>query len=148
MKLLLMITLGFSMNVFGHGDHQVPGVIPSAPHGGKIAEIKITKHSHKKNAKEIFIEGILKNGELKLYPLEIDTKNSKIFSQMQLTNFQSINFDVKDARRSKEIELEFSKDKHCWSALMGDNSSRRLMISITAKYSNTIYKGKLQVEKK
>ena len=147
MKLLFLTILIFSLNAFAHEDHSIPGVIPTAPHGGTIGELKAI-HTHKHNVKEIFFEGIFKNGELKIYPLEIDKKNNKVFSAMKVDSFKSVDFSIEDPRQSKTISAVFDTNSNSWKAIIQNKRVRRLIISTKAIYKKLTYEGKVQVERK
>ncbi|MBT4793522.1 MAG: hypothetical protein HON90_18260, partial [Halobacteriovoraceae bacterium] len=110
MKIIIIASLLFSINSFGHGDHTVPGSIPAAPHGGVVREAVhqhagSLKHDHGHAAKkEIFYEGVLKKNILNIYLLELDSKSYKSFVQQKPTEVKSVT--AFDPRKKKNYTLD------------------------------------------
>lgn len=154
MKLLIIfLLLAQSIFVLAHGDHATPGAIPPAPHGGALQEAKHkhnhAKHDHKEASKrEIFFEAKLDGKELKIYPLEIEPKESKTFLPIKTDDFTNVKIVVMDARKNKEIESKWYREKDYWPADFSNMKGRRFKIHISADLSGALFKATMQIEKK
>lgn len=154
MKLLSVFLLLLSFNLFAHEGHDKPGAIPPAPHGGVLAE---ASHSHNgsKNhdhmvasEKEIFFEGILKNGKLQIFPLQLDTKNGAVFIPVGKTEITDMVIIVKDPRKNLIVSKEYSEAKSGWIVDLSEKRGRRFIANITFLLNGAKYKATLQIERK
>lgn len=155
MKLLLLLFLMASMDVYAHGDHSAPGAIPPAPNGGALGEAEhLHKDSHKKHdhneaeEMEIFFEAKLRKNILTLYPLDfIHTKNS-VFKPMNVSTFSKTKILVKDPRRKKSVKFKLEPSGDKWLLKLEKSRARRLIVEIESTFQKARYKAKVQVEKK
>lgn len=153
MKIFILI-LVMSLDVYGHGNHHIPGVIPPAPHGGVLTEAQhmhIGSHDHdhgKASKKEIFYEAKLKKNKLKIFPLELDPKESKTFILRDISKFTKAKFKVVDARKKKIIPIKLKVVDDHWEGDFKGVRGRRFLVEVDALYHGARYKGKVQVEKK
>lgn len=154
MKLLLTLSLLFSLKVMAHGDHSAPGAIPPSPNGGALSEAKHVhsgshKHGHKEALeREIFFEAKLVKGTLSIFPLELDHKKGARFKSLEIKSFSELSFVVLDARKKKEIKSKVEKKTKAWNLKLEKTRARRFKVNIAAIFDGAKYSAVIQVEKK
>lgn len=152
MRVLFILILVMSSSVFAHKDHSAPGAIPPAPHGGVIKEA-IHKHrgSHhhdhvKASKKEVFIEGVYKEGNIELYPLELEPKEAKFFIPIKLDQISEVKIKTINPRDKSVLSDNYTLDNDKFLIKLENNKSRRIVVEYSGILNGARYATKVQVE--
>jgi hypothetical protein len=154
MKIALFLSFLISFQLFAHEGHGNPGALPPAPNGGIAVEAVHQhggshNHDHSKAVeREFFVEGVYKNGSLKLFPLLLDPKGHKHFINLSTSKFEKVRFEVFDARKKVKLTLDKKSLKESWSFDVSKSRTRRFMVHFTGIFNGAKYKAKVQVERK
>lgn len=171
MKILLQtIALGFLVTtVWAHdGDHNAPGAIPFAPHGGKAVEAsgpeseheheeeKEEEHEHEKGepSLEFFFEATYRNGQLSVYPLALDESNPKEFilsrAEGTISNLR-VTIEFPRSKKSEAIAMKLLVDEKVGDHWVGDvpaNKDIRFFANIQANWNGIERKSRIHLEKR
>lgn len=153
MKLILLL-LVLSLNVYGHGDHSIPGMLPIAPHGGVMTEASHThtaSHQHEQGEqdkeKEVFFEAKIKNDILFFYVLELGSEGNS-FKTLNSSELSSVKVSLFDPRRKLTYNPQLVKGTQEFKSSLSKIKARRFLLNISLKYKGRNFTGTVQVEKK
>lgn len=155
---LLKIVVFFYLALYAHDDHEMPGSLPPAPHGGQLGELSDFLEETNKSGSalveekniEIFIEAKLENETLKLFCLSLDSKNKKVFKSLRpQSDIQILELKIEMPRSKKEKILTnfISIEKEYWSANIGQLKDRRFFVVLTLNAQQKKKKVKIQIER-
>ncbi len=153
MKMLILISMVIHLNVFAHGDHSVPGVLPPAPNGGVLSEAKHDhkdsgKHNHKvANEKELFFEAKYKKNKIAIFPLLLSHKEKNVFSPIKVSEIKDLKIKLKNPRTKQLTNFTLVREDESIGLEIESTRIRRLIIELSALIKQARYTAEIQVEK-
>lgn len=145
---IILIVLSFSIGA--HEGHDVPGALPPAPNGGKLGAAEHVDHKggdHKHDeSKELFFEVVYIKGEIKVYPLELNIKDSKIFAKGSMPKDIKIKVKYPRSKVTDDVEIKH-KDGHVLG-LLKKRKDRRFITLIEFTNNKEKMLAEVMVEKR
>lgn len=150
--MIKQMVLGLSIMVgawaYGHEGHDIPGSLPPAPHGGKVAEVEHEVEPTAKDAQDYYLEAKLEGNQIKIYPLVLDNKNKKIFKAVSpSTDLQMTELKLEMPRAKQAKSLVIKTEGTYWVADVGEIKERRILVHSSISDKNLKATAKIQIER-
>ncbi len=149
MKQAFLTAIVFLACNAGAHEGDSPGALPAPPNGGKIAEAIIPgSTSDAEGVLELYLEAKIDGTKIKIYPLNRDPKNPKVFiaakpsPQLVLSELK-----VEQPRSKKTATINPIASTNFWESDIGAVSDRRLIVHATIVDGKEKKVSKIQLER-
>lgn len=139
----------FSLGVFAHEGHGVPGALPPAPHGGILKEADhVTGHMHAPNKEEVelFFEAVYKDKKLSVFALALEPSNTSTFKTLSAkTDLSGVTMKIENPR-TKKTEVVKPVIGESIDLPYDAKGTNRFLIHLEVEHAKEKKKGKIQIE--